>query len=152
MNAKKALVAASLATALILGTGVSSFAETTTPTPAPTASQSAADKAAAKAAAKAAKLAAELQYRTDLAKWQAAKAAYEVAAAPIRAAFTAAVSKANDALVAALKLAADDTARKAARDVFKAAVTAAKTTRDSALGALPKVPTKPVNPNEKKKD
>ncbi|MEY2915303.1 MAG: hypothetical protein RL454_232 [Actinomycetota bacterium] len=148
MNAKKALVAASIATAMILGTGAASFAETTA-TPAPTASQSASDKAAAKAAAKAARLAAELQYRTDLAKWQVAKAAYEVSAAPIRAVFTAAASKANETLVAALKVAADDTARKAARDAFKAALSAAKSTRDAALAALPKVPTKPTNPNKK---
>ena len=81
---------------------------------------------------------AQIQYQKDVTKYIQARQA-------ITNTFLAAVSAADDAVVAAVPSAKTADDRKAIAATHKAAITAAKSARDAALAALVK-PTKPVKP------
>ena len=81
---------------------------------------------------------AQIQYQKDVTKYIQARQA-------ITNTFLAAVSAADDAVVAAVPSAKTADDRKAIAATHKAAIAAAKSARDAALAALVK-PTKPVKP------
>lgn len=107
-------------------------------------------RSAANAAKQAAKQAALRQYRVDLAKWQLAKANYNAAVGQIQDAYSIAVAAAGVVQATALNNTATGDVRAAqetaANNVYKAAVAAAKATRDAAIAKVPAVPAKPQNP------
>lgn len=120
MSTNKTFAAATIAAALVLGTGVVAMAADATPTPTTSASTAATPTPAPtltdKQAARQAKQAALAKFKADMAAWQVQKTAYDAAAKPIL-------------------------------DAYKAALATAKATKDAALAKLPALPPRPVNPN-----